>query len=152
MGKLLALFIVVPAVELYLLIKLGGFIGVLATVGIIVVTGALGAFLARSQGLGVLRDVQQELARGGLPTSSLADGVMILIAAALLVTPGFLTDVVGFLCLVPGFRSIVKKLAISRLKRAIQDGRTGVFVQFGNTGPWPPNNQESVKDERNIEM
>jgi UPF0716 protein FxsA len=134
MGKLLLLFIVVPAVELILLIKLGGLIGILPTIAIIVVTGALGATLARWQGLGVLRDVQNELAGGGLPAGALIDGVLILIAAALLLTPGFLTDVVGFACLVPGFRTLLKRAAWKRLETAVREGRTGLFVQFGGTG------------------
>ena len=134
MAKLLLLFIVVPAVELILLIKLGGMIGVLPTIAVIVITGALGATLARWQGLGVLRNVQNELARGGLPAGSLVDGLIILIAAALLMTPGFLTDLVGFLCLVPGFRTVLKTALWKRLEKAVKQGSTGVFVQFGTQG------------------
>lgn len=134
MAKLLLLFIVVPAIELILLIRLGGVIGILPTIAVIVVTGALGATLARAQGLGVLRDVQNELARGGLPAGALIDGVLILIAAALLMTPGFLTDIVGFACLMPGFRTLLKRAAWKRLETALRDGRTGFFVQFGGRG------------------
>jgi UPF0716 protein FxsA len=151
MAKLLLLFILVPAIELILLIKLGGMIGILATIAIIVVTGALGATLARWQGLGVLRNVQNELARGGLPTGSLVDGVIILLAAALLMTPGFLTDLVGFSCLVPGFRSVLKRAAWKRLESAVKEGRTGLFVQFG--GGATSNVARSDRDSSgNIEM
>ncbi len=152
MAKLFLLFIIVPAIELVLLIKLGGLIGVLPTLGIIVLTGALGATLARWQGLGVLRDAQNELARGGMPTGPLVDGVIILIAAALLLTPGFLTDLIGFSCLVPGFRSMLKRTAWKRLEKAVQKGQAGVFVQFGGRGPWnvsPPSDSDS---SGNIEM
>jgi UPF0716 protein FxsA len=134
MAKLLLLFILVPAIELILLINIGGMIGVLPTLGIIVLTGALGATLARWQGLAVLRDVQTELARGGLPAGALVDGVIILIAAALLMTPGFITDMVGFTCLIPGFRSVLKRAAWKRLERSVQEGRTGFFVKFGGSG------------------
>jgi UPF0716 protein FxsA len=151
MGRLLLLFILVPAVELILLINIGKVIGVLLTIAVIVVTGALGATLARWQGLGVLRDVQNELARGGLPASALVDGVLILIAAALLMTPGFLTDLVGFLCLVPGFRSVLKGAAWKRLERSVKQGRTGLFVQFGQHGM--PNTSQSDRDpSKNIEL
>ena len=151
MGRLLLLFILVPAVELILLINIGGVIGVLPTIAVIVVTGALGATLARWQGLGVLRDVQNELARGGLPAGALVDGVLILIAAALLMTPGFLTDLVGFLCLVPGFRSVLKRAAWKRLERSVKQGRTGLFVQFGRHGM--PNTPQSDRDpSKNIEL
>ena len=151
MAKLLLLFIVVPTVELILLIKLGGLIGILPTIAVIVITGALGATLARWQGLGVLRKVQSELAGGGLPAGPLVDGVIILIAAALLMTPGFLTDIVGFLCLVPGFRTILKSAAWKRLESAVKEGRSGVFVQFGKQGPMHVSRSDSDAS-RNIEM
>ena len=151
MAKLLLLFIVVPAIELILLIKLGGMIGIFTTLAIIVITGALGATLARWQGLGVLMKVQSELSRGGLPASALVDGVIILIAAALLMTPGFLTDIVGFLCLVPGFRAILKSAAWKRLESAVKEGRSGVFVQFGTPRPTRVSHSDS-DTSGNIEM
>ena len=118
MGRLLLLFVVVPAVELALLIELGSRIGTLATLGIIAGTGVIGAALARRQGLGVLRRLQQETNQGRLPADPLVDGAFLLVAGALLVTPGVLTDVVGFLCLVPGFRAIVKREVLRRFKAA----------------------------------
>ena len=151
MGKLLLLFIVVPAIELILLIKLGGMIGILATIAVIVITGALGATLARSQGLGVLRNVQNELARGGLPAGSLVDGVIILLAAALLMTPGFLTDIVGFSCLIPGLRAVLKRAAWKRLEKSVKEGRTGLFVQFGGGG-MSDLGQTDTKQDGNIEL
>ncbi len=151
MGILLLLFIVVPAVELILLIKLGGLIGVLTTIAIIVLTGAAGATLARWQGLGVLRDVQNELARGGLPVGALVDGVLILVAAALLMTPGFLTDLVGFSCLVPGFRAALKRVAWKRLEKSVRAGRTGLFVQFGRQSARDVSSSDRDKSG-NIEM
>ena len=152
MGILLLLFILVPAVELMLLIKVGGLIGILPTVAIIVGTGALGASLARWQGLGVLRNVQRELAGGRIPAGSLVDGVMILVAAALLLTPGFITDIVGFSCLVPGLRSVMKRAAWKRLERAVRDGRTSVFVRLGGQGPWDANTGSRSDSNGNIEM
>jgi UPF0716 protein FxsA len=137
MGKLLLLFIVVPIVELIVLIQLGGLIGTLATIGIIVITGALGASLARWQGLSVLRQIQLDVAAGRLPAGSLVDGVIILMAAALLVTPGLLTDVFGFLCLVPGFRGVVKRMLRKRLERAVTDGAGGIFIRVGRGGTGP---------------
>jgi len=151
MGKLLLLFVVVPAVELVLLIKLGGMIGILATVAIIVITGVAGASLARWQGLGVLREVQNEVARGGLPAGALVDGVIILLAAALLMTPGFLTDLVGFSCLIPGLRSVIKRAAWKRLERSVQEGRTGLFVQFGGQSMSTTPRQEN-DPSKNIEL
>jgi len=105
MGRLLLLFILLPAAELALLIEFGSRFGTLHTLILIVLTGIVGASLARSQGLGVMGEIQQEVAAGRLPTNSLVDGVIILVAAALLVTPGILTDAFGFLCLLPAFRN-----------------------------------------------
>ncbi len=130
MGRLLLLFILVPAVELALLIELGRHIGALATFGLIVATGTLGAFLARLQGLGILRQMQRETAAGRLPAGSIVDGVIILLAAGLLITPGILTDAVGFLCLMPAFRQVLKGILWRRLKRAVQEGRVSVMMDF----------------------
>ncbi len=127
MGRLLFLFIAVPAVELVLLIKLGGLIGVLPTVGIIVLTGAVGATLARWQGLSVIRQLQREVAQGQLPAGALFDGLVILIAGALLITPGFLTDIVGFLSLVPGVRAALRRALRGRIERSIQTGDTVIL-------------------------
>ncbi|MCP4002797.1 MAG: FxsA family protein [bacterium] len=128
MARLLLLFIVLPAVELGLLIEIGGYIGTPATIGLIVVTGIVGAALARRQGLRVIGEIQRELAEGRLPASSLMDGLMILIASALLVTPGVLTDVFGFLCLMPGFRSLVKRSLKARFEAAAREGRVHVNI------------------------
>jgi len=127
----LLLFILVPTVELILLIQIGGMIGTLATVCVIVLTGALGATLARWQGLGVLRQMQIDLAEGRLPAGALIDGAIILFAAALLLTPGFLTDTIGFLSLVPGFRSVLKRVLWRRFEKAVREGGTNVFIQAG---------------------
>ena len=130
MSVLLLLFIVLPAVELTLLIELGRRIGTLETFAVIVLTGVLGASLARSQGLRVLAKVRAQLAVGEMPAESLLDGLMILIASALLVTPGVLTDAVGFLCLTPAFRGVVRREIVRRFKDAIERGRVEVGVGF----------------------
>ncbi len=123
MARLILLFTLVPALELALLIEIGSRIGTATTIGLIVVTGVLGATLARQQGLQVLRRFQSELSSAGLPASSLLDGVIVLVAGALLVTPGILTDVLGFLCLVPGFRSLIKAGLRRRFERALLEQR-----------------------------
>ena len=122
-AKLLLLFILVPLAELFLLIEIGKLIGTLATLTIIVCTGILGAFLARRQGIGVLQQIRIEIANGRLPAAQLADGVIILLAGAVLITPGVLTDVLGFLCLIPASRKIIKNMLWRRLERFVHDGR-----------------------------
>ena len=130
MGRLLLLFVVLPAVELALLIELGSRFGTLHTLALIVLTGVFGASLARGQGLSVLRQIQAEVAAGQLPAASLVDAAIILVAAALLVTPGVLTDGFGFLCLIPAFRGVVKRILWRRLEDSVRQNRVHVDVEF----------------------
>ena len=120
--RLLLLFTIVPLVELFLLVKLGTVVGVGPTVALVIFTGVLGAWLARQQGLGVLRRLSEDLAEGRLPAEALIDGLLILIAGAVLLTPGLLTDALGFLLLVPQSRAVVHKAAVSRFKRRFERG------------------------------
>lgn len=115
--RLLLLFTVVPLVELYLLITIGRMIGVGPTIAIVLGTGILGAWLARWQGLAVLRRVREEMAAGRLPTDALIDGLLILVAAAVLLTPGLLTDTAGFLLLVPASRVVVRKAVAAAIAK-----------------------------------
>ena len=141
MGRLLLLFIAVPVVELVLLIEIGQRIGTLATIGLIMGTGIVGASLARQQGISTLARLRKDLDDGQLPAEPIVDGVLILIAAAVLITPGVLTDLVGFLCLVPACRQVLKRYLKGRFERAVREGTVGVAVTFdgaGNPLPRPP--------------
>ena len=104
MARLLLLFTVVPALELYLLIALGQWIGAPYTVGIILVTGGLGAWLAKREGLGVLRQLQAEAQQGIPPAQRLVEGLLVLVGGVLLITPGVVTDLCGFLLIMPWTR------------------------------------------------
>ena len=134
MGRLLLLFLIVPIVELYLLIEIGQRIGTVSTLALIFLTALLGSALARRQGLGVLRRIQAEMAQGRLPASSMVDGVLILLAGAVLITPGILTDLVGFLVLIPVTRGWIKAYLWKRIERAVQQGTARVHVDFGVPG------------------
>ena len=112
--RLLLLFTIVPLTELYLLVKLGTLVGVAPTVALVVFTGVLGAWLARVQGLSVLQRLGEDLTEGRLPTDALIDGLLILIAGAVLLTPGLLTDAIGFFLLVPQGRAVVRKVVAAR--------------------------------------
>jgi UPF0716 protein FxsA len=116
-ARLFLLFITVPLIELFLFLVIGQKIGILPTFAIILLTGVLGATLARSQGLKVLAKYQQSIAQGKLPHEAVIDGLLILIAGALLLTPGFLTDTMGFLLLAPPVRQIVR----ARLEASLRD-------------------------------
>ena len=128
MGKLLLLFIVVPALELALIIQVGIHLGTWPTLALIVFTGIVGAYLARLQGLSVLTRAQEQMSRGELPAGSLVDGVMILVAGALLMTPGILTDAVGFSLLVPALRNRIKEVVLLRFRKAVEENRVHVHV------------------------
>jgi len=125
--RLLLLFTIVPLIELYLLIKIGGVIGVVPTIAIVVSTGVLGAWLARWQGLAVLRRISDEMAAGRLPTDALIDGLLILVAAAVLLTPGLLTDSLGFVLLVPASRALVRKVVAAAIARRVPESRPDVI-------------------------
>ncbi len=114
---LFLLFISIPLIEIYLLIQIGASIGAATTVILCIFTAALGAFLVRLQGLLTIAKVKQSMDRGELPAVTLLEGLMLLLTGVLLLTPGFFTDVIGFLCLVPAIRS---KLATSLLKGYIE--------------------------------
>ena len=104
-ARLLLLFIAIPLVELFLLVQVGERIGLAATVALVVTTGILGASLARQQGLATWSRFQRESAAGRPPGQTLLNGLLILIAGAVLLTPGLLTDLTGFALLVPPIRS-----------------------------------------------
>lgn len=146
MLRLLLLFVALPALELALLIEVGSRIGTLATLALIAVTGVVGATLARRQGLGVITLIQRETAEGRLPAGTLVDGAIILVAGALLVTPGILTDAFGFLCLVPAFRQLLKRALLRRLQRAAREGRIDVHVYTGDG--WNRREEKEVRDLR----
>lgn len=101
------LFIVIPALEIYVLIKVGGIIGALPTIGIIVATGLIGAALAKHQGFAAVRKVQEAMLEGREVGSSLVGAALVLVAAVFMVTPGFITDAVGILLLLPPVRALV---------------------------------------------
>jgi len=111
---LLLLFLLVPLVEIYVMIKVGGIIGAFPTILLVVLTAVVGAALARVQGLATLQRLQATLARGEAPASEMVEGVLLLAGALLLLTPGFITDLMGFFCLIPGTR---RALAWRALKR-----------------------------------
>ncbi len=107
--RLLLLFTIIPFIELIVLIEVGKRIGTLTTLGIIILTGILGASLARAQGVLIISKIRDELSMGKIPTDSLIDGLLILIGAAFLLTPGFITDISGFLLLFPASRAVLRE-------------------------------------------
>lgn len=138
LSRLILLFVAVPLLELALLLQVGQWIGLGPTVALVVATGFAGAALARQQGLRAFLAVQQELATGRLPGRSLLDGLSILVGGALLLTPGILTDVLGFSLILPVSRRALQDVLRRRMERRIKEGdlRVAVFGAggFGGTG------------------
>lgn len=113
---LFVLFLAVPLIEIALFIQIGGFIGLWPTLGIVIITAFLGTWLMRAQGASAMIQLRDSFGELRDPTEPLAHGAMILVAGALLLTPGFFTDAVGFLLLVPVVRSALFAFLRSRVK------------------------------------
>lgn len=124
--RLLLLFTIVPVIELVVLLKVGAIIGVTATVILILLTGVAGAYLARTQGLDLLRRIQSELNQGRVPAGELLDGALVLVGGVLLLTPGFCTDLLGFSFLVPATRAILKGICRNLIEKYIAEGKITV--------------------------
>ncbi|VAW98057.1 hypothetical protein MNBD_GAMMA20-59 [hydrothermal vent metagenome] len=122
---LFLLFLLIPLLEIYLLIKVGGIIGALPTVFMVVFTAVLGAWLLRIQGLSTLMRVRSTLAKGGIPALEMLEGAVLLVAGALLLTPGFFTDAIGFACLVPGLRRALIRRLLRNVVATDFDGPQG---------------------------
>lgn len=120
--KLLTLFVIVPVTELYILIEVGKKIGSLTTIGVIILTGIIGAYLVKGQGFMILKKIQNDLNEGILPGDSLIQGAIILAGGIFLLTPGFVTDIIGFIFLIPVSRRVVKKYLLKWLKGKIKEG------------------------------
>ena len=119
---LLALFVVMPLIELWVLLLVGARMGWGPTILLVLFTGISGAWLAKAQGYWVLGAIQRDLSSGQMPAPRIMDGVMILLAGALLITPGLITDVAGFLLLVPAVRQLIRNWLRIKLEQKLQEG------------------------------
>ncbi|MCK6524062.1 FxsA family protein [Myxococcota bacterium] len=144
MWKLFLLFTIIPAVEMILLLKLAEVMGAWETVGLILVTGLVGATFAKREGLSVLRALAAEASQGLPPADRLVEGLMVLIGGVLLITPGVLTDLTGFFLIFPLTRRplapIIKRLVVSRLLGGVSAGSPGggFFFRVGGGAPGQP--------------
>ncbi len=116
------LFTVIPLAELGLLVYLGTLIGLWNTIIIVVATGITGAVLSRSQGIAVLRRIRNSLEQGAMPSDGIFDGALILVAGLLLITPGVVTDLIGFALLIPATRRCLKTPILRYLRRKVESG------------------------------
>jgi UPF0716 protein FxsA len=135
---LVLLFIVVPIVELFVIIQVGEAIGVLPTIALLIVDSVLGSMLMRSQGRTAWRRFNAALAEGRMPHREVLDGVLVIFGGAFLLTPGFLTDVLGAILLLPPTRAFVRGVVARRLlPRIVVTGLGGIAGATGRPGPGP---------------
>ncbi|WP_070120523.1 FxsA family protein [Bacillus marinisedimentorum] len=127
---ILAFIIIVPALEIWLLVLAGNKIGPIPTVLLIILTGFLGAWLARRQGLETLQKAQLEMQSYQLPGDRILDGIMILVGGVVLLTPGFITDAIGFFLLFPQSRSLVKPFLIRWLRNMMNNGNITFYRRW----------------------
>ena len=119
---LVAALVIVPIVEIYVLLQVGQLLGVLPTVVLLVVMSLLGAYLLRREGARTWRAFRTALASGRLPAAEVADGALVILGGALLLTPGFATDAFGLLCVVPPTRAVLRRLLTRQVARRLSVG------------------------------
>jgi len=125
--QLLLLFIGVPLIEVLILIKLGSLFGFWPTIFLVIGTGILGAYLAKLYGLTIWYKIQQDLNAGLMPADKLVDGLLILIGGIVLLTPGLLTDILGFMLLIPITRNFFKQFAKTKFKNMSENQTSNIY-------------------------
>ena len=132
MRFLFLLFVVMPVVEMWLLITVGTEIGAMATIGLVLLTAVVGAKLLREQGFATLWRGQRKLEEGKLPAQEIVEGIILAVSGALLLTPGFITVVIGFAGLIPPIRALFVSRLISKMVVAPMGGQaSGFYYQQG---------------------
>ena len=128
--KLLILFVTVPIIEIWILIDIGRGIGTLPTILLIIFTGIVGAYLTKRQGLMTIYKIKENLKMGIMPSEELIDGFLIVLAGGFLITPGILTDSVGFLLLYPKSRNFIKRYLKNKFNNWIQS--KNVYIEIND--------------------
>lgn len=146
MGKLFLLFAILPIVEITVLINIGEQIGGWNTVAIVIITAMTGAYLVRQQGLSTLVHAQQKMQTGNIPGQELAEGLLLVIAGVLLVTPGFITDGLGFLLCLPMTRPVIAKSLLKQLSVQVVSQSQSQDGQFYSQQR-PSNNDDIIEGE-----
>jgi UPF0716 protein FxsA len=126
--KLFLAFTLIPFSELYLLIKIGYYLGAFNTILVVIVTGLLGAYLAKLQGIKTMMRVRESMNRGELPAEEMLDALLIFVAGIVLLTPGFITDLAGLAILVPNTRSLFKQWLRKKFDQWISENKTNIMI------------------------
>jgi UPF0716 protein FxsA len=155
-GKLFLLFTLVPFIEVYILIRVGSHIGFWETVCIVIMTGMIGAWLARQQGSHLFRKLLQDIQQGRLPADTILDGVLVLIGSVLLITPGFITDIFGIGLIFPPTRLVVRKILQKRITAKIKHGmskmKSGAVHDDAHPDFWKPSADSKIIDATDWEV
>ena len=122
MFHLFLLFAIIPMVELAILIRVGSYLGFFNTITIVILTAVIGAYMVKMEGIGVLSRIQQSMQGGVFPEDELVNGMLILVAGALLLTPGFFTDIIGFLMVFPFTRNYIREFVMRYIKNKMPPG------------------------------
>lgn len=125
---LILLFLAMPIAEIYVLLKAGSEFGVLPVIAACVFTAILGGILLRMQGISAISKAQKSVREGKVPVESAVDGVLLLFSAPFLMTPGFITDIIGFTLLIPAMRRLLGRIALRRLKNKIDRGEARITI------------------------
>ncbi|MBP2027675.1 UPF0716 protein FxsA [Acetoanaerobium pronyense] len=126
--KLILAFTVIPVIELWILIRLGSEIGILNTILIVFLTGVVGAFLAKKEGLGIVNRIRMDMSQGKMPADELINGLCVLVGGAMLLTPGIFTDLIGLSLVIPGTRNFIKTKIREKMKKGIE---SGTIIYYG---------------------
>lgn len=129
-GKLLLAFMIIPFIELYILLKIAAYTSPFTAFGLVIITGVIGAHFARQQGRVVIKDIQSDLQLGKMPAQSLISGLCVLIGGVLLLTPGILTDIVGFLLILPFTRMTFSSFLKRHFSGILQTSNVHVYSNF----------------------
>ena len=116
MKYLILIFVITPIVEMWVLIKVGGIIGALPTIGLVLLTAVIGLALLKQQGISTLMRARQRMQDGQMPAKEMVEGIFLAIGGALLLTPGFVTDTIGFACLLPGVRGLLISWGLKHIR------------------------------------
>jgi len=126
--KLFLAFTLIPFLELYLLIKIGYYLGAFNTILVVILTGFLGAYLAKLQGIKTMMRVRQSLNRGELPAEEMVDALLIFVAGVVLLTPGFVTDLAGVAILIPNTRFRFKRWLRKKFDKWISENKANIVI------------------------
>lgn len=129
MLKLLAVFILIPVIELIIIVRIGYDFGFWPALGLIVVPGIVGAAMAHSQGTIILLDIKREIFAGRLPGNKIVDGMLLFLGGVLLITPGIITDILGLTVLFPGTRKYYRHLVVHKLWNLMTRGSLKIFFK-----------------------